>query len=42
MNPHLLGVLERIAHALEEHVRLLRQGLELLKEMVGELGSNET
>jgi hypothetical protein len=29
MDPHLLGALERIAHALEEHVRLLRDGLKL-------------
>lgn len=35
MDPYLLGALERIAHALEEHVRLLREGLELLRELRG-------
>lgn len=36
MDPYLLGVLERIAHALEEHVRLLREGLELVREITGQ------
>jgi hypothetical protein len=36
MDPHLLGALERIAHALEEHVKLLREGLELLRQLAGE------
>jgi hypothetical protein len=35
VDPHLLGALERIAHALEEHVRLLREGLQLLRELSG-------
>jgi len=34
-DPRLLGVLERIAHALERHVELLREGLELLRELAG-------
>jgi hypothetical protein len=35
-DPRLLGVLERIAHALEEHVKLLREGLELLRQLASE------
>jgi hypothetical protein len=42
MDPHLLGALERIAHALEEHVRLLLEGLELLREMAGEPGGDSS
>jgi hypothetical protein len=41
MDPHLLGALERIAHALERHVELLREGLELLRQLAGEPDSNE-
>ena len=37
----LLGVLERIAHALEEHVRLLRQALLRLSWLAGEQGDEE-
>lgn len=36
MNSHLLGTVERVARALEEHVRLLREGLELLREITSE------
>jgi len=35
-DPRLLSTLDRIAHALEEHVRLLREGLELLGQLAGE------
>ena len=41
MDPHLLGALERIAHALERHVELLREGLELLRQLAGEPDANE-
>ena len=40
-DPHLLGVLERIAHSLERHVELLREGLELLRQLAGEPDANE-
>ena len=40
-DPRLLGVLERIAHSLERHVELLREGLALLRQLVGEPGANE-
>jgi len=40
-DPRLLGVLERIAHSLERHVELLREGLELLRQLVGEPDANE-
>lgn len=39
--PGLLGVLDRIAHALERHVDLLREGLELLRRLAGEPDANE-
>jgi len=35
-DPRLLGTLERIAHALEEHVKLLREALHLVERLVGE------
>ena len=35
-DPRLLGVLERLTYALEEHVKLLRAGLELLRQLVDE------
>lgn len=40
-DPRLIGVLERIAHSLERHVELLREGLELLRRLAGEPGANE-
>jgi hypothetical protein len=40
-DPRLLGVLDRIAHSLERHVELLREGLELLRQLAGEPGANE-
>ena len=40
-DPRLLGALERIAHSLERHVELLREGLEPLRQPVGEPGANE-
>jgi len=40
-DPRLLGTLERVAHALEEHVRLLGEGLTLLRQPVGEPHANE-
>jgi hypothetical protein len=40
-DPRLLGVLERIAHSLERHVELLREGLELLREITSEPNANE-
>jgi hypothetical protein len=41
MDPHLLGALERIAHALEEHVKLLREGLEPLRQLSGNTSDDE-
>lgn len=38
---HLLGALERIAQSLGRHVELLREGLELLRQLVVEPGANE-
>jgi hypothetical protein len=35
-DPRLLGTVERVAHALEEHVRLLGEGLTLLREITSE------
>jgi hypothetical protein len=35
-DPRLFGVVERLTHALEEHVKLLREGLELPREIAGE------
>jgi hypothetical protein len=35
-DPRLLGTLERIAYALEEHVKLLREALLLVERVVGE------
>jgi hypothetical protein len=35
-DPRLLDTLERIAHALEEHVKLLREALHLVERVVGE------
>jgi hypothetical protein len=35
-DPRLLGTLERIAHALEQHVTLLREALHLVKRLTGE------
>jgi hypothetical protein len=40
-DPRLIGVLERIAHSLERHVELLREGLELLRQLVGNPDANE-
>jgi len=40
-DPRLLGVLDPIAHALEEHVRLLGEGLTLLRQLAGERDTNE-
>ena len=40
-DPRLLGVLERIAHSLERHVELLREGLDLLRQLVGEPDKTE-
>jgi len=40
-DPRLIGVLERIAHSLERHVELLLEGLELLRQLVGEPDANE-
>jgi len=40
-DPRRLGALERIAYALERHVELLREGLELLRRLAGEPGANE-
>jgi len=40
-DPRLLGTLERVAHALEEHVRLLRQVLLRLGWLAGEQGEKE-
>ena len=40
-DPRLLGVLERLTYALEEHVRLLREGLELLRQIVGKPDAGE-
>jgi hypothetical protein len=41
-DPRLLATLERIAHALDRHVELLREGMELLRQLAGKPGSNET
>jgi len=40
-DPRLLGTLERVAHALEEHVRLLGEGLTLLRQLAGEPHENK-
>ena len=40
-DPRLLGVLERFAHSLERHVELLREGLELLRQLAGGPDANE-
>lgn len=40
-DPLLLGVLERIAHALEEHVQLLRQALLLVERLTGDPNADE-
>ena len=39
--PRLLGTLERVAHALEEHVRLLREVLLLVERLAREPNANE-
>ena len=40
-DPRLLGTLERIAHALEEHVKLLREALRLVERLAGEPRADE-
>ena len=39
-DPRLLGVLLRIADALEQHVELLRKGLKLLRQLAGKPGDD--
>lgn len=41
MDPHLLGALSRISDALERHVELLREALELLRQLAGEPDTGE-
>ena len=40
-DPRLLGTLERIAYALEQHVTLLREALHLVERLVGEADEDD-
>lgn len=40
-DPHLLGALSRIADALERHVDLLHEALDLVREIAGDRSDNQ-